>query len=107
MIRSQTFAFVLSVGLSAIAASSFAASTTYVIDADHTYPSFEADHLGGLSVWLGLTLSFYLGTAGSATIALVAVAIFFVVLGITALRRNMRARAAAPATEREAQGALS
>lgn len=53
MIRSQTFAFVLSVGLSAIAASSFAASTTYVIDADHTYPSFEADHLGGLSVWRG------------------------------------------------------
>lgn len=63
--------------------------------------------LGGLSVWLGLSLSFYLGTAGSATIALVAVAIFFVVLGITALRRSVKARAAAPATEREAQGALS
>lgn len=53
MIRPQTFAFVLSAGLSAIAASSFAASTTYVIDADHTYPSFEADHLSGLSVWRG------------------------------------------------------
>lgn len=53
MIRPQTFAFVLSAGLPAIAASSFAASTTYVIDADHTYPSFEADHLGGLSVWRG------------------------------------------------------
>lgn len=25
----------------------------YVIDASHTYPSFEADHLGGLSVWRG------------------------------------------------------
>lgn len=25
----------------------------YVIDAAHTYPSFEADHLGGLSVWRG------------------------------------------------------
>lgn len=25
----------------------------YNIDPDHTYPSFEADHLGGLSVWRG------------------------------------------------------
>lgn len=53
MIRSQTFAFALSAGLSALAAPAFAASTTYVIDPDHTYPSFEADHLGGLSVWRG------------------------------------------------------
>jgi polyisoprenoid-binding protein YceI len=30
-----------------------AASVTYDIDPDHTYPSFEADHLGGLSVWRG------------------------------------------------------
>lgn len=30
-----------------------AAETTYQIDPDHTYPSFEADHLGGLSVWRG------------------------------------------------------
>jgi len=30
-----------------------AASATYDIDPDHTYPSFEADHLGGLSVWRG------------------------------------------------------
>lgn len=30
-----------------------AAQTTYVIDPDHTYPSFEADHFGGLSVWRG------------------------------------------------------
>lgn len=29
-----------------------AASTTYRIDPDHTYPSFEADHMG-LSVWRG------------------------------------------------------
>ncbi|HEU4670220.1 MAG TPA: YceI family protein [Dyella sp.] len=30
-----------------------AAALTYRIDPDHTYPSFEADHLGGLSVWRG------------------------------------------------------
>lgn len=26
---------------------------TYNIDPDHTYPSFEADHMGGLSKWRG------------------------------------------------------
>lgn len=30
-----------------------ATTVTYDIDPDHTYPSFEADHLGGLSVWRG------------------------------------------------------
>ncbi|WP_426700777.1 YceI family protein [Rhodanobacter sp. Col0626] len=30
-----------------------AATVTYKIDPDHTYPSFEADHFGGLSVWRG------------------------------------------------------
>ena len=30
-----------------------AQSVTYRIDPDHTYPSFEADHMGGLSVWRG------------------------------------------------------
>lgn len=27
--------------------------STYQLDPDHTYPSFEADHIGGLSVWRG------------------------------------------------------
>ena len=36
-----------------VGANSFAAPVTYVLDPDHTYPSFEADHLGGLSVWRG------------------------------------------------------
>jgi polyisoprenoid-binding protein YceI len=36
----------------AIAGSAFAADT-YTIDPSHTYPSFEADHFGGLSVWRG------------------------------------------------------
>ncbi|MBY0574229.1 MAG: YceI family protein [Undibacterium sp.] len=39
------------VALLAIAAPSFA--QTYKIDPSHTYPSFEADHKGGLSIWRG------------------------------------------------------
>jgi len=43
-----------SVLLAAIAtASSVATAATYQIDPNHTYPSFEADHMGGLSVWRG------------------------------------------------------
>jgi polyisoprenoid-binding protein YceI len=34
-------------------ASALAAPITYVLDPHHTYPSFEADHMGGLSVWRG------------------------------------------------------
>jgi polyisoprenoid-binding protein YceI len=36
-----------------LATASFAAPVTYEVDPSHTYPSFEADHLGGLSVWRG------------------------------------------------------
>lgn len=36
--------------------------------------------LSTLSVWLGLTLSFHLGIAGSASMALVSIAVFFLVL---------------------------
>lgn len=40
--------------LSAVAATAaLAAPVTYQLDPDHTYPSFEADHLGGLSTWRG------------------------------------------------------
>jgi polyisoprenoid-binding protein YceI len=31
-----------------------AAPVAYDIDPDHTYPSFEADHFGGVSVWRGM-----------------------------------------------------
>ena len=41
---------ILAVGLSTAAT---AATTTYRIDPDHTYPSFEADHFAGLSTWRG------------------------------------------------------
>ena len=34
-------------------ASAFAVPVTYVLDPTHTYPSFEADHMGGLSIWRG------------------------------------------------------
>lgn len=34
-------------------ASAIAAPVSYDIDPTHTYPSFEADHFGGLSVWRG------------------------------------------------------
>jgi polyisoprenoid-binding protein YceI len=33
--------------------SALAAPVTYEVDPGHTYPSFEADHMGGLSVWRG------------------------------------------------------
>ena len=36
-----------------IAAPAVAAPVIYKIDPEHTYPSFEADHLAGLSVWRG------------------------------------------------------
>ena len=36
-----------------VSTSALAASVTYVLDPSHTFPSFEADHMGGLSVWRG------------------------------------------------------
>lgn len=36
-----------------LSSSAFADVSTYQLDPDHTYPSFEADHIGGLSVWRG------------------------------------------------------
>jgi len=35
------------------AGAAIGAPTTYNIDPDHTHPSFEVDHFGGLSVWRG------------------------------------------------------
>lgn len=37
---------------SGITATAFAAVDTYTIDSNHTFPSFEADHMG-LSIWRG------------------------------------------------------
>jgi len=44
-----TFALVLS----ALAATAVAAPKNYEVDTGHSYPSFEADHFGGVSVWRG------------------------------------------------------
>jgi len=44
---------VLAFTAAALSASAFAAPVTYKLDPNHTYPSFEADHMGGLSVWRG------------------------------------------------------
>ena len=41
------------VALMLVAGSALAGPVTYNIDPSHTYPSFEADHFGGLSVWRG------------------------------------------------------
>ena len=47
--------------------------------------------LASFTVWLGLVLSYHLGTAGAATIALVAIALFFLVLTVRPLfRRTLR-----------------
>jgi polyisoprenoid-binding protein YceI len=37
----------------AFGAGAVAAPATYQIDPAHTYPSFEADHMGGVSLWRG------------------------------------------------------
>ncbi len=57
------------------------------------------------SVWLGLLLSYHLGTAGSATMALVPIVLFFVVLVITHLRHRHAARAEAAAGRAERSAA--
>ncbi len=38
---------------SLVIGSALAAPVNYKVDATHTYPSFEADHMGGLSLWRG------------------------------------------------------
>jgi polyisoprenoid-binding protein YceI len=45
--------FVLASIAALTTSSTFAAPVTYVLDPHHTYPSFAADHMGGLSVWRG------------------------------------------------------
>ena len=46
--------------------------------------------IGVIAVWLGLTLSYYLGTAASATMALVPIVAFFVVLTAKSLVKSVR-----------------
>ena len=44
---------VLGLAAVAVSAAGFTEPMTYRIDPGHTYPAFEADHWGGLSVWRG------------------------------------------------------
>lgn len=53
--------------------------------------------IGLFSVWFGLTLSYHLGTAGSATMAIVPIVLFFLVLGVTRLAPRRTAEEAAHA----------
>ena len=51
-------------GLAVAANIASAAPVTFKIDPAHTYPSFEADHMGGLSVWRGK----FRNTSGTVTL---------------------------------------
>ena len=39
--------------LALMTGSAIAVPVTYNVDPNHTYPSFEADHFGGISIWRG------------------------------------------------------
>ena len=53
MLRPSLSASALGAALSVAAFGADAAPVTYRIDPEHTFPSFEADHMAGLSVWRG------------------------------------------------------
>ena len=46
--------------------------------------------LAAIAVWIGLTLSYHWGTAGSAAMALVSIAVFFLTLAATRIRAAMK-----------------
>lgn len=52
-LHSRLAAISLGTLASAWLAPAFAAPVQYDIDPEHAYPSFEADHFGGMSVWRG------------------------------------------------------
>ena len=52
------------IALGAGSLAALAAPVTYNVDSNHTYPTFEADHLGGLSYWRGKINS----TSGTVTL---------------------------------------
>jgi polyisoprenoid-binding protein YceI len=53
MISSHKLAPALLAVACALGAPALAAPVTYNMDSAHTYPTFEADHMGGLSFWRG------------------------------------------------------
>src|SRR3979490_3125480 len=54
--------------LTLVSVAAFGAPTSYTIDPDHTHPSFEVDHFGGLSTWRG-TFKKTSGTVAIDTVA--------------------------------------
>jgi polyisoprenoid-binding protein YceI len=54
----------LTIASGVLGTAAIAAPVTYQVDSDHTYPTFEADHLGGLSYWRGKINS----TSGTVTL---------------------------------------
>lgn len=52
-VNTTLFATALAATLLGAAGIALAAPAKYNIDSAHTYPSFEADHMGGLSTWRG------------------------------------------------------
>ena len=51
--RHTTRSLLLLTAAAVLAGTVAAAPADYIVDPNHTYPSFEADHMGGLSVWRG------------------------------------------------------
>jgi polyisoprenoid-binding protein YceI len=51
----QKHLFVATLGalVAAVSFNALAEEVTYQLDPNHTYPSFEADHFGGISTWRG------------------------------------------------------
>lgn len=52
-VKTKLFATSLATALLGAAGFAAAAPAKYNIDPAHTHPSFEADHMGGLSIWRG------------------------------------------------------
>ena len=53
MIRKSCFAALAGATLCIASITALAEPITYIVDPRHTYPAFEADHQGGLSIWRG------------------------------------------------------
>ena len=53
MVSFNSRRFALALVVTGVTSLAIAAPVKYTVDPNHTYPSFEADHMGGLSVWRG------------------------------------------------------
>jgi polyisoprenoid-binding protein YceI len=51
--KKHLFAATLGALVAAVSFNALAEEVTYQLDPSHTYPSFTADHFGGISTWRG------------------------------------------------------